>query len=634
MDENQAPAGPRADPFQRVLRPDGAWEPVGGLRLAHVQTGEAFGRLSLPPGEDSGAWLNLVEALADLDSARLVPPRAVIDGGAGLLYAQPEAVGGSFAHLLEEQGSADQTETMRMAADLCAALADLHSCGVVLGRLSLQDVVCGPDGGWMLLISPASGARVAGQQELTPLSRADLVLLATAVVTVLTGRRPSAHRRRPSLLSTHPQLDPAAAEALERLLGEAAAEPLDDRPGPLRDGPGSRPGALSAADLALILRPDHGPAAPAVDARSDPAQDESTEVLPVLRQDRADDGWAAVAADDAAAIAEGAAATPDHAALSAERVAATPDHARVVAEGAASTPGAAAAWRAETGRPPRARVGSAQRGTPRPPARVRGGRLAGLRRLGAPRQPAPPEARRTRSVLIGAAVMVIAAGALAGWQLVPEPAGEGEPAASLAQGSAVPGPMPSGAPSAVPLPPGASPSQPPASGTPSGPAPSGSDTPAPVSGAGGDRASAVSARHSPEYAAAALIRRRAEALRTGDRELLESVYAPGAADLVDDLATLDQAAGTGAFADLEMTLAGAEPLTGSQDGPAQGSEGDQDTPAAAGTGRTAVVAGTVQAAGTDLDPEQEGVSTLSQDLEIRLAAGEPEGWRIVEVTPR
>ena len=134
----------------------------------------------------------------------------------------------------------------------------------------------------------------------------------------------------------------------------------------------------------------------------------------------------------------------------------------------------------------------------------------------------------------------------------------------------------------------------------------------------------MSAQHSPEYAAAALIALRADALRTGDRDMLESVYLPEAADLADDLETLDQARSSGAFEDLQMALADAQPSA---------SDPSAARAEASPPERTATVTGTVGATGSGLDPEAAGEATLRQDVSIEMVAGDDGAWRLLDVTP-
>ena len=264
MDENQTGTAQDHDPFRELLCFDGPWAPTGGQRLTHQQTGESFGRLALAEAHDASDWAELVDALADLDSERLVLPRAVIDDGTAVLYSGPDDLGESFASLLEASGMVEQDETVRMAADLALALRQLHSSGAVLGRLRLQDVLRSGDGGWALLVSPSSGAHTAAGAELARLSRADVVLLASAAVTVLTGRRPSAARTRAPLRSTHPLLDPEAADALDLVLDRAAQQEGEGSAGtgeragpPARAGTGMATGSgmLTASERELLLRP-------------------------------------------------------------------------------------------------------------------------------------------------------------------------------------------------------------------------------------------------------------------------------------------------------------------------------------------------------------------------------------------
>lgn len=540
MDENQTGTAQDHDPFRELLRFDGPWAPAGGQRLTHLQTGESFGRLALADAHDASDWAELVDALADLDSERLVLPRAVIDDGTAVLYSGPDALGESFASLLEASGMVEQDETVRMAADLALALRQLHSSGAVLGRLRLQDVLRSGDGGWALLVSPSSGAHTAAGAELARLSRADVVLLASAAVTVLTGRRPSAARTRAPLRSTHPLLDPEAADALDLVLDRAAQQEGEgsagtgERAGPTaRAGTGMATGSgmLTASELELLLRP----------AASCSAGFEATE----------------------------AEATGDEPARSGE-------------QGRGGGPQLVSSDRADRGRARPAR------GRARPSAA------------------ASEESRRPRRVLAGAAAVVIGAAALAGWQVVTGPPDE----------------IPSAVGSAEQVPGAAVGDQPAAGGDDPTQAAPGESVSSETGAA--TEPEAVSAQHSPEYAAAALIALRADALRTGDRDLLESVYLPEAADLADDLETLDQARSSGAFEDLQMALADAQPSA---------SDPSAARAEASPPERTATVTGTVEATGSGLDPEAAGEATLRQDVSIEMVAGDDGAWRLLDVTP-
>lgn len=630
MDENQTGTAQDHDPFRELLCFDGPWAPTGGQRLTHQQTGESFGRLALAEAHDASDWAELVDALADLDSERLVLPRAVIDDGTAVLYSGPDDLGGSFASLLEASGMVEQDETVRMAADLALALRQLHSSGAVLGRLRLQDVLRSGDGGWALLVSPSSGAHTAAGAELARLSRADVVLLASAAVTVLTGRRPSAARTRAPLRSTHPLLDPEAADALDLVLDRAAQQEGEGSPGTgerarptARAGTGMATGSgmLTASELELLLRPaascssgfepKEAEATGDEPARSGPTGAGPADVMrmgrpavegPIAAKNAGDFG--PLSADEAEPLPEGQERDdPTVRLLRAE--AREPERWRRSArslrgstrrgDGGAQHTGSGGE-QGRGGGPQLVSSDRADRGRARP-ARGRARRSAAA---------SEELRRRPRRVLAGAAAVGIGAAALAGWQVVTGPPDE----ITSAGGS-------------VEQVPGAAVGDQPAAG--------GDD---PTQAAPGESVSsetgaatepeAVSAQHSPEYAAAALIALRADALRTGDRDLMESVYLPEAADLADDLETLDQARSSGAFEDLQMALADAQP-SASDPSAARAEASPRE--------RTATVTGTVEATGSGLDPEAAGEATLRQDVSIEMVADDDGAWRLLDVTP-
>lgn len=601
MDENLTGAPRDPDPFRDLLRRDGPWAPAGGVRLTHRQTGEAFGLLAVADPEEAPRWSELVEALAGVETERLVVPRAVIDDGTAVLYSDPDELGESFASLLEDPGALEQAETMRMSADLAAALQELHSCGAVLGRLRLQDVLRTVDGGWALLLSPASGAHAAEGPELEERSRADVVLLASAAVTVLTGRRPSAARSRPPLRSTHPLLDPGAADALDLVLERAGQQEGVDR-----GGAGQRhgPGMLTASELAQLLQPEsesmEGSASVGAGSESTAAtgpgavvEDVAREGCAVRAQEPEPGAFGPLSADDDVAFQH------DEEPVQSARLLAL----RTVSPGESQLPQRSA----------RSLRASALKGS----GRARSGEGHARSSAAGPEDP-----RRPRRVLAGAAAIVLAASALTGWQILsgtdddsPSAVGSsGQSAGAADAQEAVTGEESATEQAAA---------EPAASAT---EAAAGSSTA--TQAAAGDQppaeGDAVSAQLSPEYASAALIAQRADALRTGDRDLLASVYAPEAADLADDLETLEQARSEGAFTDLQMALADAVPL-------ASGSTGEGAEPG--GGQRTASVTGTVEASGTGLDPARDGATTLRQDVAIELVA-ERGAWRILDVTPR
>lgn len=612
MDDNHTAATRDHDPFRELLLCEGPWTSTGGQRLTHRQTGEAFGRLALSDPQEAPRWNALVEALAGLETARLVIPRAVIDDDSAVLYSAPDDLGESFASRLEDPGTLEQEETVHMAADLAAALRALHARGAVLGRLRLQDVLRAADGGWALVISPASGAHAAEGLELEERSRADVVLLASAAVTVLTGRRPSASRSRPPLRSTHPLLAPQAAEALDLVLERAGRAQGPDRDGG-RECAG--PGMLTAAQLEALLHQE-GPSAAACESaetawvHSDAADGGPTGAAPAIKSASLSARAWELEADETPADRDGPDAEAEASPLDSRgrhdplqllhlRDTAVEEHRTARRD-------------ARSARPRTRRVGASTRSS------------------GSMSASAPASLRRPRRVLAAAAAIVLTAGLVAGWQRLSGPddqstsaAGDAEqvPGGAGAQGlasadGAVTAEEPTADDAAAADAGESSSSEAPLMPT---------SEPMPASSPGSSSAAAaVSAQHSPEYASAALIAQRGEALRRGDRNQLESVYLPAAPDLADDLQTLEQAQAEGAFTDLQMVLVDIVPLAvgTTADGTMTGDER-----------RTATVRGTVEATGTDLDPAGDGEATLRQEVSIELVVGQDGAWRLMDVTP-
>lgn len=162
-----------------------------------------------------------------------------------------------------------------------------------------------------------------------------------------------------------------------------------------------------------------------------------------------------------------------------------------------------------------------------PPAAVPGG--AGAVRT---REHIPPRASRRRAALLPAAAVLLLATGTAVLRAAPDPVAPPPSVAPAGPALRTPSEPASSRP-AVPEP---------ALPQPAVPAPVPSE-PAAQEGAGG-----------PREALRRLVARRGEALRTGDAQLLEQVYVPGAGAAAADRATIDRAARTEdrAFADLTL----------------------------------------------------------------------------------
>lgn len=400
------PDPPHEDPEPELVD-DGAWGEGRGRSVRQALTGERFVMLPLSGAQgDLEVWEETVERLAEVSSPVLLPPRAVVAGGTGLLFEPLPDM--SFARHLHEGGAADQAETLLMVADLARALEEMHRVGIMLRRLSYQEVLR-TDDGWALLLGPAADPAIPQPQQRPRLRRADVVLLCAAAATVLTGRRPVPGRARPPLSATNPTLPAAASAVLDAVLDAAL------------DSAGSPGGAeVTAGELARILHaalevlPDEVP------------PDEVPNGVPDGEQDHED------REGDAAAAEMGGARVEVHGA-GAEVAAA--GHRRL--EGLAQRIAERRAAQDEDGRE--------HSGQEHPRVRPGDRRVAPSKRPGT-RPGVPPQVPggRPRAVLTGAAALVLGAGLLCSWLAFsgprPEPA-QVEPAQDQA---AQDGPVPEG----------------------------------------------------------------------------------------------------------------------------------------------------------------------------------------------
>lgn len=590
------PGLPEGDPEPELVDA-GAWSEGRGRIVRQVQTDEQFVLLPLPQADrDPGVWDETIERLADVDSPVLLPPRARVARGAGLLFEPLPEV--SFAQHLRDGGASDQVETLVMVADLARALEVLHGAGIVLRRLSYQEILR-TDDGWALLLGSGADPAIPGPGQRRRLQHADVVLLCAAAATVLTGRRPVPGRARPPLSVTNPALPASAAAVLDAVLDAALDPALDHGDATERADPAGATdrGALTAGELAGIL---HGvleePEEPEVPAGTAVTDDDPTDELAPLERVP---GATPSSAADGAAVAGLSPAQQRLAGLAqriATRRAAGDDDQRA------------------RPRPRSAPLPMARHSRPGARARTRGG--------------------RPRAVLAGAAALVLGAGLVATWALSgprPEVAPLVQGASPGAEDPEAPGephPVETGSPTAA------------------------SETPEQIEperngGAQDERAAGGAAGSSTEATETLpdLVRVRGEALRSRDTELLATVYVPGASDLQDDQATVAALADGAAFADLSMEiveLSVLPPLAGER--PAEEGPGRQPTPVATGADSTGEkegaegaesvrIAGTVKASGTGLSGGGAEYATTSQEVIVELERSPDRGWLIVDVTP-
>ncbi|MDO5619387.1 hypothetical protein [Kocuria sp.] len=224
-----------------------------GRRVTEPVSGSTHVLLPLPAG--GGAiteWNDVVATLAAADDACLAPPRAVVDDdeSAWLLYDDlPQR---SFAALIGQEGGAVQAQVLPVMAQALRAVGVLHDHGLTLRRLSLRDVIShdGTPEQWRLLLSPDSGVRrfTPGAQDQEV--QGDLIMVAAAAATVLTGRRPVAGRVRAPLRSVCPTLPGEALDALDELLDHL---PASGQAVTVPNGVGANPPGEQARHLAETL---------------------------------------------------------------------------------------------------------------------------------------------------------------------------------------------------------------------------------------------------------------------------------------------------------------------------------------------------------------------------------------------
>lgn len=660
-------------PALQDLGHHGHW--VGrGRRMVDTASGARCVLLPLPgPAEGVRVWEAVVGDLGQVNSTVLAVPSAVIQDGDAAWLVHADLPSRSYADDLAALGGGAQSRVLSVMHDAALAMAELHDAGYALRRLSLRDVLATDrseettDGAeafthWCLALTPDSGLRPLRKENFEEDVRGDLIMLAVAAATVLTGRRPTAGRVRTPLTTTCPSLPVAALQALEDLLDDLDRPCRIDRSEPA----GMAADHVAAGDFARRLAWEMVEEHPAGDARG-PRAGEAIDVVPdagpAARADTDPDGESvAISAAEPAAVPE-----PVHGVLPPD------DHTEILDTVVArSDPETAPTARGRQGLRERAR--EAERVlTPPPPTSGRSpgcaadsaipplttGRATAAEAAANPvGQPSAATAalkklsanpsgearrrpwgatgvhageehefdwRRDRSgavtqdrawqrhprLVLGAAVVVLIVGlVVAGRAVIPggvfstagteETTAEATPATQEASG--LPLSTSSGAREPAPA------TSNPATG-PSVPGESGQPQAAHGGGAEENSATAqgTGAAQTPEEALEQLIDRRATALRTADNSLLEEVYTDGAADRSADEATVEALSvepqtGKHPFSDLSMEVTGAT------------SEVPDDAD-------QAVVAATVTAAGL---PEGQ---PASQEVKFDLQRT-PEGWRI------
>ncbi|MDO4254814.1 MAG: hypothetical protein Q4C81_06675 [Kocuria sp.] len=192
-----------------------------GRRVTEPIDGESHVLLPLPSTSHvAETWYHVVRTMAQVRTPHLALPRSVIDDDgqpAWLLYDDLPTQ--TFAALMSDVGGGIQEEVLPAMAQAVEGLAVLHDHGLTLRRLALRDLIA-VDTGWLLMLTPDSGIRPFHAGAEAREIHGDLLMIAAAAATVLTGRRPTAGRVRAPLTSVCPTLPTRPLEALDGLLGE------------------------------------------------------------------------------------------------------------------------------------------------------------------------------------------------------------------------------------------------------------------------------------------------------------------------------------------------------------------------------------------------------------------------------
>lgn len=482
-----------------------------GRWVTEPVTGENFVLLPLPTeSEAEQKWSELAQRLAPVGGP-LQPPRAVINDDDALWLLFEDQPQHTLAGAIAQLGGAVQEQVLPALAQALRAIGLLHDHGLTLRRLSLRDLVSEGPGGrapWSLMLTPDSGVRPFGPSLEAQEMHGDLIMVAAAAATVLTGRRPASGRVRMPLRKICPSLPHHALDALDELLdGLDTVDSATANSGAASEWPGSEPWGAAARALAAQLE------------REAPGYPRGTAPLPV--------GTAEDSNEDTEAMPNIAAARP-----------------QVLVEDDEAWAGLSSA----------ARVLSVLGQGPQPAVnRVdlqRRGRAAQTRGAGRPWDTTPKaraESARAKPLLAlaAAAMLLMGGGAAALWTVQHQSGSETAAATTgvLSDGQAsasVPGS--SASVSSAPVQ-----SQSASAQTPTGSAPRSDSPPTPEPDA------------EVERALADLVEGRALALRQDDPTALDTVYTPQSPALEADRQTLDQlepdpATGQHAFSDLSMEV--------------------------------------------------------------------------------
>jgi Protein kinase domain len=95
--------------------------------------------------------------LVDAQHPHLISLRGVLSAEGAVVLVHDQVAGVSLERLLAEHGPLDEAEVVTLAVPLARALAAVHACGLVHGRVSASSVLLGEDGCPMLADAGVAG---------------------------------------------------------------------------------------------------------------------------------------------------------------------------------------------------------------------------------------------------------------------------------------------------------------------------------------------------------------------------------------------------------------------------------------------------------------------------------------------
>lgn len=268
----------------------GAWA-QRGRRVTEPVTGENFVLLPLPADADAErSWTRLIESLTTVEVGPLRPPRSTVNDDDDLWLLFEDLPEHTLAHAIGQLGGGVQGFVLPALSQALRAIGQLHDHGFTLRRFSLRDLVSEPPMGenpWSLIVTPDSGVRPFGVGHETEEIRGDLIMVAAAAATVLTGRRPSAGRIRTPLRTVCPSLPPSALDALDAVLDDLdTAVPRGAGDDHVDEAILGTRGSAARALADQLAVDDQLPSTPMPSTQVDREVEEDTETLPPVAPTR------------------------------------------------------------------------------------------------------------------------------------------------------------------------------------------------------------------------------------------------------------------------------------------------------------------------------------------------------------